>query len=253
MLIKARTIHGYKLHSIDGEIGSIKECYFDDLHWTIRYLVVETGHWLTGRLVLVSPHSLSLIDPDNEVINVALTRKQIEDSPPFDSEKPVSRQYEDEFYHYYGLPMYWNGPYMWGPYPFIPKEMLKTEKPDKIEKTWESNLRSTYHVRGYFIRANDGEIGHVDDFVIDEETWAVRYLIIDTRNWIPGKKVLLSPKWIDHISWLESKVFVKLDKSVIKQSPEYTEDTMITRDYEAGLHLHYNKKGYWTEDKETNH
>ncbi|MBN2852927.1 MAG: PRC-barrel domain-containing protein [Clostridia bacterium] len=251
MLIKAKTIQGYKLNSIDGEIGSIRECYFDDLHWTIRYLVVETGHWLTGRLVLISPHSLSNIDAENEVINVSLTKKQIKESPPYDSEKPVSRQYEDEFYNYYGLPMYWSGSNMWGPYPFIPKEVLdKTKIPNRIENVWEPNLRSTYHVRGYFLKVNDGEIGHVDDFVIDEETWAIRYLIVDTRNFLPGKKVLLSPKWIDYISWMESKVFVKLDKSAIKQSPDYTEDTMITRNYEEGLHLHYNKKGYWIEDGE---
>ncbi|MBN2852926.1 MAG: PRC-barrel domain-containing protein [Clostridia bacterium] len=255
MLFKAKKIKGYKLNSINGEIGSIRDCYFDDRHWAIRYLVVETGNWLTGRMVLISPHSLSHIDMETETIAVSLTKKQIEESPPYDSEKPVSKQYEDAYNNYYGIPMYWNGPYMWGPYPYISKKVMDvTGKPEKIEKTWESNLRSTSQVRGYFLKVNDGEIGHVDDFVIDEETWAIRYLIVDTRNWLPGKKVLLSPEWIDSVSWIESKVYVHLDKSVIKQSPDYTEDSMITRDYEAGLHLHYNKDGYWTEsDKPKSH
>jgi hypothetical protein len=101
---------------------------------------------------------------------------------------------------------------------------------------------------GNHIQAVDGEIGHVEDFIIDDETWTIRYLIIDTRNWWPGKKVLVSPQWIERVSWIESQVFVNLSRETIKQSPEYREESQLTRDYETGLHLHYNRLGYWIDE-----
>jgi len=94
MLIKAKTLEGFKLDSLDGEIGKVKEFYFDDRHWTIRYLVAETGTWLADRQVLISPYALSSVDKEAKNIAVDLTKKQIEDSPPLDSHKPVSHQYD---------------------------------------------------------------------------------------------------------------------------------------------------------------
>jgi hypothetical protein len=109
-------------------------------------------------------------------------------------------------------------------------------------------LRSTHEVTDYHIQAADGEIGHVEDFIIDDETWAIRYLIIDTRNWLPGKKVLVSPQWIERVSWSERKVFVNHTREIIRQSPEYTEESLLTRDYESVLHRHYNRQGYWVDE-----
>jgi sporulation protein YlmC with PRC-barrel domain len=103
-------------------------------------------------------------------------------------------------------------------------------------------------VSGYHIQAEDGEIGHVEDFIIDDETWAIRYLVIDTKNWWSGKKVLISPQWIERVSWSESKVFVNLSHETIKQSPEYTEASLLTRDYEARLYQHYQRKSYWMDE-----
>ena len=248
MLNKAKTLKGYKLHSLDGEIGKVKEFYFDDHHWTIRYLVADTGNWLTGRQVLISPYAMAAVNKEEQCVTINLTKKQIEDSPSLNSDKPVSRQFEEAYYGYYGWPVYWGGPYMWGPYPYIIHDSGNLREPTKEEKTWDPNLRSTNDVSGHHIQAADGEIGHVDDFVIDDETWAIRYLIIDTRNWWPGKKVLISPQWIDRISWSESKVFVNLSRETIRQSPEYTDESLLTRDYETELHLHYNRQGYWVDE-----
>lgn len=116
------------------------------------------------------------------------------------------------------------------------------------EKAWDPHLRSFHEVTGYDIQATDGEIGHVEDFIIDNETWAIRYLIVDTQNFWPGKKVLISPRWIERVSWKESKVFINLSRETIEHSPEYTEQSLITREYETGLHQHYNRKGYWVDD-----
>ena len=248
MLNKAKTLKGYKLDSLDGDVGRVKEFYFDDHYWTIRYLVADTGNWLTSRQVLISPYALVSVNKEEEYISVVLTKKQIEDSPSLDSDKPVSRQFEEAYYGYYEWPGYWNGPLIWGDYPYIVRDSEKWRKPTQSKNSWDPNLRSTNDVTGHHIQATDGEIGHVEDFIIDDETWAIRYLIIDTKNWWPGKKVLVSPQWIDRVSWTESKVFVDLSREMIKQSPEYTEESLLTRDYEAGLHKHYNRQGYWIDD-----
>jgi hypothetical protein len=248
MLNKAKTLKSYTLKSLDGEIGKVNEFYFDDQHWAIRYLVADTGDWLTGRQVLISPYALIAVIKEDQQIEIKLTKKQIEDSPSLNSDKPVSRQFEEDYYGYYGWPMYWDGPYMWGSYPYIVLDSEKWRQSTLDEKAWDPHLRSTHEVSSYNIQASDGEIGHVEDFIIDDATWAIRYLIIDTRNWWPGKKVLVSPQWIEHVSWSESKVFLNLNRDTIKQSPEYSEESLLTREYEAGLHRHYKRQGYWVDE-----
>ena len=249
MLNKAKTLTGYKLHSLNGEIGSVKEFYFDDQHWAIRYLVADTGNWLQGRQVLISPYALGAVSKEDQNIAIALSKEQIEASPSLESDKPVLRQFEESYYGYYGWPTYWSGSNMWGLYPILVREPEKWIEPVQTEKAWDPHLRSTHDVSGHHVQATDGEIGHVEDFIIDDETWAIRYLVIATRNWWPGKKVLVSPHWIERVSWTESKVFVNLSRETIKQAPEYTEESLPTRDYETGLHRHYNRQGYWVEER----
>jgi len=245
MLNQVKTLKGYKLNSHDGEIGRVHEFYFDDRHWTIRYLVADTGSWMTGRQVLLSPYALGAVDPEGKNVVVDLTKKQIEESPSLGSDKPVSRQFEESYYGYYGMPMYWGGLYSWGAYSYPMRDRAKWSDQSRGEKAWDPNLRSTSAVTGHHIQATDGEIGHVEDFIIDTETWAIRYLIVSTRNWWPGKKVLISPQWIDRVSWDESKVFVGLSRETIKQFPEYNEAVLLNREYESGLYRHYNRPGYW--------
>jgi len=248
MLNKAKTLSGYSLHSLDGDIGKVEEFYFDDHHWTVRYLVANTGNWITGRQVLLSPYALTAVNKEEEYIAINLTKKQIEDSPSLDHDKPVSRQFEESYSKYYGMPMYWSGPYLWGAQPVIVHDPKMWRESSQGEKSWNPHLRSTAAVSGYDIQASDGEIGHVEDFVIDDETWAIRYLVIDTQNWLPGKKVLISPQWIERISWDLSTVFVNLSRDEIKQAPEYSEEALLNRDYESGLYRHYNRQGYWVDE-----
>ncbi|MCL4176961.1 MAG: PRC-barrel domain containing protein [Verrucomicrobia bacterium] len=247
MLYKAATLKGYTLDSLDGEIGKVEGFYFDDQFWTIRYLVANTGNWLSGRQVLISPYALVAALKEEQHIAIDLTKQQIEDSPSLSTDLPVSRQFEEAYYGYHRWPMYWAGPYMWGSHPHLERERAKWKESTPSEKAWDPHLRSTDAVSGYAIQALDGDLGHVEDFIIDDETWAIRYLVVATRNWWPGKKVLVSPQWIQRVSWSESKVFVNLSREAIKQSPEYTAESLITRDYEAGLHGHYQLEGYWVE------
>jgi len=271
MLRQAKEFKNLTLRARDGDIGKAKEFYFDDKNWTVRYLVANTGGWLSYRLVLISPHALSPANEAEQVLPVDLTKKQIEDSPSLNSDQPVSRQYETRYYSYYGWPNYWSGPHIWGPsvYPgrqrgglnwpggmAIPpagssvapgKDAAANGASVHREVVGDPHLRSTQDVTGHHIQALDGEIGHVEDFIIDDETWAIRYLVIDTKNWWAGKRVLISPQWIERVSWGEMKVFVNLSREKIKCAPEYTKDSLLTRDYEIGLHGHYNRQGYWSD------
>ena len=243
MLIKAKSLKGSILDSLDGEIGKVIEFYFDDNHWTVRYMVADTGNWLTGRQVLISPYALAGPMIADQNIPVDLTKKQIEDSPSLNTDKPVSRQFEMEYSEYYGWPMYWGGPYMWGAYPNLVHDRNQWNAPSEKEKAWDPHLRSTDAVRGHHVQASDGEIGHVEDFIIDSDNWAIRYLIVDTHNWWPGKKVLIAPQRIDRVSWDEAKVFVNTAREVIRQAPEFDGNLPITHEYETRLHQYYQNKG----------
>lgn len=251
MLHKVQTLVGYTLTGFDGEMGKIKELYFDDQYWTIRYLVAETGNWLSDRQVLISPYALGAIHKDLNDITIGLTKKQIEDSPAISNDKPVSRQFESEYYGYYGWPPYFGGPFMWGMYPVLVRDPEKWGPPTHEKKAWDPHLRSTQDVTGHNVQASDGEIGHIEDFLVDDEAWAIRFFIIDTQNWWPGKKVLISPQWIERISWNEEKVFTNLSRDSIRQSPEFTDESLVNRNFEIQLHRHYNRQGYWAEEPKT--
>ncbi|HLP14907.1 MAG TPA: PRC-barrel domain-containing protein [Bacteroidota bacterium] len=248
MLHTIDKVSGYKLAATDGEIGKVQDFYFDDTHWTIRYLVADTGNWLTGRRVLLSPYALVDVNEEEETIGVDLTKQQIEESPSLEEGQPLSRKYEESYYGYYGWPMYWTGVYPWGSSPMLVRDPAQWKDPAHPSKeSWDPNLRSTDEITGYDIQASDGEIGHVEDFVIDDTTWTIRYMIVDTKNWLPGKKVLISPQWINKVSWDESKVYVNMPRATVENAPEYDEDTLITRDYEEELYQHYDMDGYWVE------
>jgi uncharacterized protein YrrD len=256
MLFANESLKGYQLACVDGEIGSVRDVYFDDQHWAVRYLVAETGKWLAGRQVLISPYALLDVIKADEDIAVSLTKKQVEDSPSLNTDQPVSRQFETAYYDYYAWPMYWTGLYPWGvsaypyldgPYPRTANQRVSGGQLNEGGKAWDAHLRSARDMVGHHIEATDGEIGHVVDLLIDDQTWAVRYLVVSTRNWWPGKHVLISPSWISRVSWSESKVFVKLSQETIGQSPEFTDLSALNRDYELKLHGHYGRAGYWEE------
>ncbi|HEX2919780.1 MAG TPA: PRC-barrel domain-containing protein [Bacteroidales bacterium] len=248
MLTNSKDIVKYKLNAIDGEIGSIDEFYFDDRFWTVRYLVVNAGNWFNKKMVLISPYFLKNVDHKQEVINVDLTRDEIKNSPSVETDRPVSRQFEEAYYSYYGPPFYWGGPFVWGPLSTISHDRETWRTINTSKESWNPNLRSSDDVTDHNIHASDGDIGHVDDFIIDEESWTIRYMVIDTKNWLPGKKVLLSPQWVNNISWEELKVYVDLTREAIRNAPEYDNDNMITREYEIKLHDYYNRQGYWSEE-----
>ena len=256
MLTNATHLKDLLIRATDGELGTVDQFYFDDETWAIRYLIVDTGGWLGGRRVLISPFSVTHTDWSGNHLDVALTKRQVEHSPEINTHQPVSRQHEATYLGYYGYPYYWGGPYLWGP-AFYPAGLASSANApaeamaERIRReSTDSHLRSSEAVTGYNIEAPDGEIGHVDGFVVDDEAWAIRYIEVATRNWWPGKKVLVSPAWIERVSWADSKVYVGLSRDAIKNGPEYIESTPITREYENRLYVHYGRPPYWLHEDE---
>jgi hypothetical protein len=248
MLFRANELRGYAIKSLDGDIGSAKDFLFDDRYWTVRYLVANTSDWFIGGDVLISPYSVGSIDTQHQHVSAQLTKKQIQDSPSADKNKPVSRQFESNYNGYYGYPFYWSGPYMWGVSPYIERDRSRWSLHTSEQESWDVHLRSIHEVTGYHLHALDGEIGHVSDFILDDDNWAIRYLVIATTNWWPGKKVLISPKWIENVSWVNRELTASLSRATIQDAPEFTDETLLTRDYEAGLYGHYDREGYWVDE-----
>lgn len=203
MLRIVQELHGYPILATDGQIGKVDEFYFDDEEWKIRYLVVGIGKWLLGQRVLISPAVLGKPNQMAHMLPVTLTQEQVKNSPDIDQDKPVCRQPKID---------YWPGLE-------IPAS-LEVADQDEAHKP-DPHLRSTKRVAGYHVQARDGQIGHVEDFIVDDETWIIRYLVVNTRNLLPGKKVLVAPRWVDRVSWLGSNVFVDLPRASIKDKPDY--------------------------------
>jgi len=242
LLRNVSEIINYQLVAEDGEIGKCKDFLFDDEQWTIRYMVADTSRWLPGRKVLISPLSLGYPQWRNKLLPVSLTKEQIKESPPLEKDAPVSRKYEMQWADHYSLPYYWPYMYSWGieHYPVIVRKP-DSERKKHVEDPNESHLRSTREVTGYDIQALDDAIGKVEDFIIDDSVWSIRYLVVDTRKWLPGRKVLISSLWVQDIDWSITKVFVDKNRKEIEESPEYHPEKAVNLEYEARLYDFYGR------------
>jgi uncharacterized protein YrrD len=253
MLHSFNHIRGYPMHASDGEIGSLHDLYFDDQSTLVRYLVVDTGTWLPDRRVLLVPAVVGGIDEMRGEIVTGLTRQQVEDSPPVDMEKPVSRQHELSLHTYYDWEPYWTAPPLAGtlaPYwgaAMAAAPVSRADNPVAEElaarerEQSDPHLHSAREVEGYHVAATDGEIGHVEDFFIDDEDWAIRLLGIDTRNWLPGRNVVIAPSWLHGIDWAKRRVEVDLTRQQIKDSPEYDPTLTVDEAYLERLSAHYGR------------
>ncbi len=252
----ASQLFGLAVAARDGDIGKVHDLYFDDDAWALRYFVIDTGGWLTGRKVLLSPHAVERVVL-GERLYVDLNRDQIEQSPDFDNDKPVSRQYESSYYAYYGYPNYWLGPYAWGlslyPGPTAQRpaheaavDEIEVRRLAQERERSDPHLRSVREVRGYHIEATDGALGHIESFLVDARSWEIEGIVIDTRNWLPGRKVLVAPHWMVGIEWAARTVAVDLDKERVRNSPPYSPDAPVNRGYEERLYDFYGRPAYWT-------
>lgn len=224
MLHNTRELYGYKLAASDGAIGHVKDFYFDDSTWVIRYLVADTGSWLSGRLVLLSPHAFGPVDPAEKTLHVKLRQKQIENSPSPETHQPVSRHYEIEYFRYYGWPVYWEGSSTWGlggfPVVVPPATAELDATPRRVHHRADQHLQSAKAVTGYALHASDGEIGSVSGFRVDPKSWAIRDVVVETGHWFAGKEILIAPHDVERISYEDSMVFVNVTKAAIQRTAE---------------------------------
>lgn len=250
MLRSMKEIEGYTLETTDGEIGRCKDFLFNDRQWVLRYMVADTGKWLPGRKVLISPISLGVPDWRSRRFPVALTKDQIKGAPGIHSDEPVSRQYEAELFAHLGYLPYWGGSNVWGSSTF-PRHLRSLEAADAsgvavaVETKGNPDLRSLNEVTGYRIHARDDEVGHVEDLIVDDDQWIIRYLVVDTRNWLSGRKVIIPPHWVARFDWKEKAAHVDLTREQIKHSPEYESGAPVNRTYETRLYDYYGRPVYW--------
>jgi hypothetical protein len=266
MLRSVKDLEGYAVGATDGEIGHVGDFYFDDRAWVIRYLVVDAGAWLSSREVLISPIAIGRADWTKRLLHVWLTKEQVKGSPDIDTDKPVSRQHEMAFSSYYGYPSYWDSAGDWGSgmYPNLMMAGYEGSRSPQAVRLGAGNayaradtdrgrepdphLRSCREVMKYHIHATDGDIGHVEGVLVDDQTWSIRYLIVNTSNWWLGHRLLIAPQWIEDVSWFDSKVSLKMTRQAIKDAPAYDPVDELDRRDEAELYDHYGYPVYWPDE-----
>lgn len=266
MLRSTNDLKNFVVGATDGEIGHVKDFFFDDERWVVRYLVVETGDWLSSRKVLISPIAISRPEWAERIMSVSITKEQVRNSPDVDTERPVSRQHEMAYIGYYGYPYYWGGAGLWGGglYPDMmmlgyggygspsAAQMLDAETQARTEaarhESDDPHLRSCMTVAGYHIHATDGDIGHVQGFLVEDGTWAIRYLIVDTSNWWFGHQVLIAPQWIKEVSWDKATVSVDLTRQAVQDAPPYDSTLLLDRKQELQIYAHHRRSGYWANE-----
>jgi len=257
MLRTLTDLKDYSIGATDGAIGQVKDFYFDDEAWVVRYFVVETGTWLSSRKVLISPIALGNANWPARHLSVSVTRQQVKDSPDIDTDKPVTRQHEATLLDHYDYPCYWNGTGLsdqvthpkvslaglgYGGASSEYRQALAENARANIEADAVLHVHDDHHLQSckaimtYHIHATDGDIGHVRSFLVDEETWAIRYIIVDTSNWWIGHRVLIAPQWICGIAWAGFKVSVDLTRDAVKGSPPYSSASQMDRDEEMGIY-----------------
>ena len=239
MLRSINDLFGYGINAMDGPAGTVFDFYFDDALWAVRYLVVDTGVILPGRKVLVTPQAITEADWASRLLSVPHTQQEIREGPSREEDKPVSRQEEEELHEYYQWAPYWAPGVPFGAAPISPP----AGHPEGLEKRPEGDphLRSLREVLGYALVAADGQIGHIEDFVADDENWAIRLAVIDTRNWLPGKKVAFSPHWIDRIDWGGKMAQTRLKQDQIRDAPEFDPAEPVNEELEVRLYDYYGR------------
>ena len=254
MLRSVKEMQDYVIRATDGTIGHVKDLYFDDQVWVVRYLIVDTGGWLSNRKVLISPFAIGHPDRAEKTLPVSVTKEQVKNSPAIDTDKPVSRQHEIQYLGYYGYPNYWGGPGFWGagsyPGAMMTEGAIAAAAAAEAQRHQndDPHLRSCQEIIKYNIQATDGDIGHLQSLLIEEDTWAIRYLIVNTSNWWLGHEVLVAPQWIQNVSWPNNTISVNLTRQAVQGSPPYDSAAQLDREQETGIYDHYGRPGYWANE-----
>ena len=262
-------LEGYAIHATDGNIGHLKDFTFDDKAWVIRYFVVDAGVWMSSRMVLISPIGIGPPNWGEKTIPVSITKEQVKSSPAYDERKPVTKQAEMEYLGYYNYPFYWGGPSLWGhdiypsrfttgsggfnASPFLlrpPQAPIENVEDEPHAPDASHAIRSGKGLIGNLIVGSDGDIGKVKDLLIDDQSWAIRYIVVETGAWLKSRQVLIAPKWIATVNWADTTISLDMTRQDVKDAPHFDPDVTIDRHFETGLHEHYGEPGYWVVEVE---
>jgi uncharacterized protein YrrD len=255
MLRSLQDLEGYTIAATDGDVGEVKDCYFDDEAWVVRYLLVETGSWLSSRKVLISPRSIQQPEWESHNLPTGVDKQHIENSPAIDTDQPIYRHHEMQHVSYYGYSSYWSTTGAQAKElsqsgsdegQALQQQARQTPLPHQDN---DLRLRSCKAIMGYHIKALDGEIGHVESVLINEDTWAVQYLVVNTSNWWLGHCVVIAPEWIDEVSWHDKIISLDLERAAVRASPAYEPSQQLSREGEQSLYDHYERVGYWHRDE----
>jgi len=253
MLRIPSTLKGYDISATDGHFGTISDFLFDDTSFKLRWLVVDTGTWLPGRKVLLHPSVIGDVDSLRHSLMVTLSKARIKDSPDIMTDQPVSRQMENNLYDYYGWDPVWGHSYFGpdmavsplGPVAYSATgEMGRAASFETHLSDQDPHLRSIAAVTGYHIEATDGPIGHVENFLIDDTNWDIRYVIVATSNWWFGQHVLVAPFAVRRVDWSDEKLRLNVTRAQVQDSPPWAPLRAIDSTYEQRLHSYYGWPGY---------
>ncbi len=242
MLLAISALKGYTIEAKDGSFGTVSDLLFDDRNWNVRWLVANTGNWLSGRKVLIHPSAIEPADTELLQLPVRLTKAQVENGPEILDIQPLSRQLEDHLYHHYGVEEVATAAGGADASPAAAEARVPVGEVAELESRLnekDPHLCSAATITGYQIQARDGEIGHVEDLLFDDIRWEIRYLIINTQNWWFGKHVLASPSAVQEFRWSDKHIRLDLGRDQIKSSPPWDPDEIIDQAYEEKLHAHY--------------
>ncbi len=229
MYSRVSELKNLTLSALDGDIGRSRDFLFDDEHWAVRYLEVNTSRWLIGRRVLISPAVVGVPDFDDKRLPVDLTQSAIEDAPGLDKDQPVSRQYEAEYASHFGQMYYWWGAGLWGdgsnPGDIVSRVEVPVTPEENVVNSIEEDchLRSAEEVIGYRTHAIDGDLGEVEDFIVDTRNWSIAFAVLDTGHWLPGRKIMLPVVWVNGIDWAERRFNIDVTKAALESAPEIEE------------------------------
>ncbi len=251
MMRNLKELLDYTARSTDGEIGTVYDFYFDENAWMVRYLVVKGGDWVDNRLLLFAPQALGQPDTQEKIYPVSLSSEVIQNSPIIRTDQPVEREDEVRLREYYAWPLDWNpedpgglGPGSVAAYPLVElAEQMNQNAPATPPQG--VIMRSVRHTIGFSIQARDGSVGEVDDFIIEDETWRILYLVASAGSWLHSRKVLVSPTWVEQVDWDKQTLNVDLKQETIKNSPEYDPSVPLERSYESRLYKYYGRDVYW--------
>jgi len=220
-MVTASKLFKAAIDGADGHIGSVHDVYFDDQSWMVRYLVVDTGRWLPGRKVLLSPEVIVPPWHGETAMSVKLARDQVRSSPEIDKMQRIPRQAE-QLLHRSPNPEVLDMP---TPSPPPPQSAASREERHEGHTLPESpsdfHLGSAKGVRGYRVWASDADTGHVADILFDDELRRILFFVVDIEEWLSGKKVLVSPRFVPRVDLVNSRIEVEVLSGAIKTGQAY--------------------------------